>query len=172
MSEPAARLDARFSQPGSDATPWETTLRVLRAAEMSWITTVRKDGRPHVSPLVTVWLDGALWFSTGAAEQKAVNLRTSKQVVVTTGCDSWDHGLDVMVEGEAARESGDGVLTRLAEAWAAKWDGRWQYQVRDGAFQHDDGGEALVFRVTPRKILAFGKGTFTQTSYLFGAPTA
>jgi general stress protein 26 len=149
MSEPVTSLDARFSEPGSTATPWETTLQVLKAAELSWITTVRHDGRPHVSPLVTVWFDGALWFSTGATEQKAVNLHTSRHVVVTTGCNSWDRGLDVVVEGEATRETDDGVLAQLAKAWSAKWDGRWQYEARDGAFHHPGGGEALVFRVAP-----------------------
>jgi hypothetical protein len=170
VSEPVTRLDPRFSEPGSVATPWETARQILQAAELSWITTVRPDGRPHVSPLVTVWFDDALWFSTGPSEQKAVNLHTNRWVVVTTGCNSWDHGLDVVVEGEASRETGHDVLVRLAAAWAAKWDGRWDYEARDGAFHHPSGGEALVFRVTPRKILAFGKGAFTHTSYRFTAP--
>jgi general stress protein 26 len=173
MSEPATSLDTRFSEPGSAATPWETTLEVLKAAELSWISTVRHDGRPHVSPLVTVWFDQALWFATGGAEQKAVNLRTNRHVVVTTGCNSWDRGLDVVVEGEATRETDDAVLAQLAKAWSAKWDGRWQYEVRDGAFHHPGGEEeVLVFRITPRKILAFGKGTFTHTSHRFATPTA
>ena len=120
MSEPSGSLDTRFSEPGSAAAPWETTLEVLKAAELSWITTVRHDGRPHVTPLVAVWFDQALWFSTGATEQKAVNLRTNRQVVVTTGCNSWDQGLDVVVEGEATRETDDGVLAQLAKAWSAK----------------------------------------------------
>jgi general stress protein 26 len=170
MSEPATSLDTRFSDPGSAATPWETTLQALKTAELSWITTVRRDGRPHVSPLVTVWFDGALWFTTGATEQKAINLHTNPHVAVTTGCNSWDHGLDVVVEGEATRETNDDLLAQLAEAWAAKWDGRWNYETRDGAFHHP-GGEALVFRVPPRKILAFGKGTFTHTSYRFATQT-
>ena len=157
MSVPATSLDPRFSDPGSAATPWEKTLQVLKAAELSWITTVRHDGRPHVSPLVTVWFDGALWFCTGAAEQKAVNLHVNRHVVV---------------EGEATREIDDGILAQLAKAWSAKWDGRWHFEARDGAFHHPAGGEALVFRVTPSKILAFGKGAFTHTSYRFATPTA
>jgi general stress protein 26 len=172
MSEPATSLDTRFSEPGSAATPWERILQVLKTAELSWITTVRHDGRPHVSPLVAVWFDQALWFSTGATEQKAVNLHANRHVVVTTGCNSWDQGLDVVVEGEATRETDDAVLAQLAKAWTAKWDGRWQYEVRDGAFHHPGGGEALVFRITPHKILAFGKGTFTHTSYRIDPPTA
>jgi general stress protein 26 len=169
MRDPAIRLDTRFSEPGSAATPWETTRQALETAELSWITTVRHDGSPHVSPLVAVWSDGALWFSTGPSEQKAVNLHTNPRVVLTTGCNSWDHGLDVVVEGEATRETDNGVLAQLAQAWSTKWDGRWEYEARDGAFHHPGGGEALVFRVTPRKVLAFGKGTFSHTSYRFTA---
>jgi general stress protein 26 len=169
MSEPVTTLDTRFSEPGAAAMPWETTREVLEGAQLSWLTTVRGDGRPHVSPLVAVWFDETLWFSTGATEQKAVNLDANPHVVITTGCNGWDHGLDVVVEGEAVRETSNDVLAQLAEAWSAKWDGRWQYEVSDGAFQHH-GGEALVFRVTPRKVLSFGKGTFTHTSHRWPQP--
>ncbi|HVD88526.1 MAG TPA: pyridoxamine 5'-phosphate oxidase family protein, partial [Jatrophihabitantaceae bacterium] len=58
----------------AEATPWATTLAVLEQAQLSWVTTVRADGRPHVTPLVAVWLDDAVHFSTGAGEQQAVNL--------------------------------------------------------------------------------------------------
>lgn len=170
MSEPSAALDQRFSDPGAAATPWETTRRALQDAELSWITTVRPDGRPHVSPLVTVWFAEALWFSTGATEQKAVNLRVNRHVVITTGRNTWDHGLDVVLEGEAARETDNAVLARLATAWSARWDGRWHFEARDSAFHHPGGGEALVFRVPPAKVLAFGKGTFTHTTYRFSPP--
>jgi hypothetical protein len=39
--------------------------------------------------------------------------------------------------------------------------------VHEGAFRNEDGGAALVFSVTPKKVLAFGKGTFSHTRYLF-----
>jgi general stress protein 26 len=65
-----------------------------------WITTVRVDGRSHVTPLVAVWLDEAIYFATGADEQKAVNLRNNQNVILTTGCNDWEQGLDVVVEGE------------------------------------------------------------------------
>ena len=83
-------------------------------------------------PLVAVWLDDALRFATGPSEQKAVNLRTNPQVVVTTGCATWDQGIDVMVEGEAVRVTDAATLQRLADAWGDKWDGRWQFGVADG----------------------------------------
>jgi hypothetical protein len=40
-------------------------------------------------------------FTTGAEDQKFANLRGNPRVVLTTGCNSWDRGVDVMVEGEA-----------------------------------------------------------------------
>jgi nitroimidazol reductase NimA-like FMN-containing flavoprotein (pyridoxamine 5'-phosphate oxidase superfamily) len=167
MSEPATKIDDRFSDPGSAATPWAETRKALEAAGLFWITTVRADGRPHVTPLVAVWIDDALHFSTGETEQKALNLRRNPHVVLTTGCNTWSEGLDVVVEGDAVPVTDDAQLTRLARAWSAKWDGRWQYQVRDGRFHHPGGGAALVYSVAPAKVLAFGKDPFTHTSHRF-----
>ncbi|MEO6890712.1 MAG: hypothetical protein ABI456_14980 [Ktedonobacteraceae bacterium] len=59
------------------------------------------------------------------------------------------------------------MLERLAGAWVTKWDGRWQYEVRNGGFYHESGGTALVFSVTPTRILAFAKGTFSHTRHQF-----
>jgi nitroimidazol reductase NimA-like FMN-containing flavoprotein (pyridoxamine 5'-phosphate oxidase superfamily) len=165
---PVTTLDQRFSDPDAEATSWDAARQALETAEMFWISTVRADGRPHVTPLVAVWAGGALYFCTGDAEQKAVNLGANPHVVLTTGCSDWEGGLDVMVEGDAVQVTDDGTLRRLAQAWTTKWDGRWQYQVRDGHFRHPDGEEPiLVFAVSPAKILAFTKGTFTHTRHRF-----
>lgn len=166
MSKPVTSIDTRFSDPGAVATGWDETRAVLETAELFWIATVRSDGRPHVTPLVAVWLDGALHFSTGATEQKAVNLRDNPHVILTTGRNDWKDGLDLVVEGDAVQVSDDTLLHRLAAAWAAKWDGRWRYEVGDGGFRQAQ-GVVLVFSVRPTKILAFAKGTFGQTSYRF-----
>jgi hypothetical protein len=111
-------------------------------------------------------LDDALHFCTGAEVQKAVNLRTNTRVSLTTGCSDWDHGLDVVVEGDAARVTDDSKLEPLAAAWGRKWDGRWKFEAKGGVFRHE-AGEALVFAVTPKKVLAFGKGTFSHTRHRF-----
>jgi general stress protein 26 len=165
MENPATLLDSRFSAPEAVATDWRSTLETLRAAELFWIVTVRADGRPHASPLVAVWLEGAVHFTTGVTEQKARNLETNPQVILMTGCNTWDQGLDVVVEGNAVRQSDRQILDRLAELWTTKWDGRWRYTVSDDRFHHGR-GEALVYSVAPRKVLAFGKGTFSQTRHL------
>ncbi len=96
-----------------------------------------------------------------------MNLRGNPHVILTTGCNHWEEGLDVVVEGDAIQVTDDDVLERLAVAWATKWNGQWQFQVHDGSFQHPSGGTALVFSVTPTKVFAFAKGHFSHTRHQF-----
>src|SRR5579862_820016 len=103
MNNPTTTFDPRFSEPNATATSWEETLRALEAAELFWLTTVRTDGRPHVTPLVAVWHDGAIYFCTGGTEQKAVNLRKNPHVVLSIGSLHWNAGMDIVVEGDAVQ---------------------------------------------------------------------
>ena len=167
MKDPVTTLDARFSDPDAVAMGWDETRQALEAAELFWVVTVRRDGRPHVTPLVAVWLDEAIHFCTGSSEQKAINLAHNRQVILMTGCNRWDGGFDIVVEAEAERVTERDRLERLAQAWTTKWDGRWRFDVGEGAFHHPDGGEALVFAVAPTKVFVFAKGTFSQTRHQF-----
>ena len=160
-------LDPRFSAPDAPATSWEHTRTILEEAEISWVSTVRSDGRPHVCPLVAVWLDDALYFTSGPDEQKVRNLDYNAAVVVTTGTNAWDHGTDVTVEGRAHRVVDAELLERLASAWTRRWDGRWRFDVADGAFRHAHGGTSHVYRLAPSKVLAFAKSPFAQTRHRF-----
>jgi general stress protein 26 len=168
MTTPVTALDQRYSGETARASSWEETLEVIENAELFWISTVRADGRPHVTPLVAVWLDDALHFSTGYEEQKGVNLLGNPHVVLTTGCNQWNAGLDVVVEGDAVRVTDDAQLRRLAEAWSTKWDGGWQFEVADGGFGGPAGGLAVVFAVRPAKVFAHAKGRpFGATTHRF-----
>jgi PPOX class probable F420-dependent enzyme len=164
--EPVTEQDLRFGQQDVPPTPWADALAVLQAAELFWISTVRADGRPHVTPLPAVWDGDALHFCTGAEEQKGVNLSRNPNVVLTTGTNRWMEGLDVAVEGPATHVTDDDRLQALAGRWREKYQGDWDFEVRDGAFHHD-GGRAEVFEVRPTKVLAFAKGRFAQTRYRF-----
>ncbi len=139
----------------------------LETAEIYWLTTVRRDGRPHVTPLGAVWNDGALHFCTGPGEQKARNLEANTHSAVTTGCNAIGEGLDLVVEGDAVRVTDEARLQRLADAWEAKYGGDWHFDVRDGVFHHD-AGEALVFEVAATTAFGFNKGEpFSQTRWRF-----
>lgn len=163
---PTAEIDSRFSDPEAGATPWPDVARVLEEAELYWLTTVRADRRPHVTPLIGVAANGAVHFCTGLDEQKARNLEHGAQVALTTGNNTWNRGLDVVVEGTAVRVAEPGDLQRLADAYEAKYGSRWHFDVGDGVFV-SEGHEAAVFRIEPGKVLAFAKEPHAQTRYRF-----
>jgi nitroimidazol reductase NimA-like FMN-containing flavoprotein (pyridoxamine 5'-phosphate oxidase superfamily) len=165
-TEPTTDLGVRFSSPGATATPWRDAQRVLDEAAIFWISTVRRDGRPHVTPLLAVWADDALHVCTGPTERKARNLTENDHCTLTTGCNRDDEGLDVVVEGRARRVTDDDRLRALAQAWEAKYGPDWHFDVRDGYFV-GDGGEALVFEVKPQVAFGFVKGRYSQTRWTF-----
>ncbi|MFD9424577.1 MULTISPECIES: pyridoxamine 5'-phosphate oxidase family protein [unclassified Streptomyces] len=166
---PVTELDARFSSKDATARPWQEGVALLDAARLYWLSTVRPDGRPHVTPLIGVWWDGALHFCTGPTERKARNLLANPEVVLTTGANTLDTGFDVVVEGRAERVTDESRLGSLAEAWEAKYGGDWHFEVSDGAFVNGESGRADVFAVAPRTAFGFGKGEpFSQTRWQFG----
>jgi len=165
--EPIVELNEGFSQPDATAPPWSDVVDVLSTSEMFWLSTVRRDGRPHVTPLPAIWLDGTLYFCTGSEEQKTRNLESEPRCVLTTGTNDLRSGLDVVVEGTAVRVTDQALLRQLAALWKSKLD--WDFAVGDDAFRDADGRTGLVFGVTPAKVLAFGKGVYSQTRYRFPA---
>ena len=164
--EPRTELDTRFSSPGATATTWPEGRAGLAQAQLYWLSTVRPDGRPHVTPLIAVWLDGALYFCTGPEEQKARNLARNPHCVLATGEGAFREGLDLVVEGAAVVVRDEDRLRRVADAYVAKYGEDWRFRVRDGAFHHE-GGEALVYEVAPARAFGFRKGEYSQTRWRF-----
>jgi len=77
-SNPTATLVKEFSEAEAKPLAWSDAVTILEQSEMFWLSTVRRDGRPHVVPLPAIWLADALHFCTGPAEQKAKNLEHSR----------------------------------------------------------------------------------------------
>jgi general stress protein 26 len=151
------------------ATPWEETRRVLEAAEVFWLSTVRADGRPHVTPIAAAWLDGILYFGTGSIAQKLKNLRRNPHVALTTGCNHLATGFDIVVEGDAAPVTDTAAHERFYQQQAILWGEGWPIQLRDGILWDDSASEPLLlFAVTPTKVFATTRGDqWSQTRYQF-----
>jgi len=96
------------SAPAPDALNSRTT----------WLATVNEDGRPHVTAVGALWLDGAFWFQTGSATRKGRNVtRDPRCSIAVSILDA-----DVVIEGEASRVTEASEVARIAKAWA---DGGW-----------------------------------------------
>jgi nitroimidazol reductase NimA-like FMN-containing flavoprotein (pyridoxamine 5'-phosphate oxidase superfamily) len=171
---PIGELDPRYSDEHATALDWADAVKALERAELFWVSTVRRDGRLHVTPLIAVWHADALYFSTGPEEQKARNLRLNDRCSLTTGTNTWNQGLDLVVEGRAIRATDDQELRRIAAALVAKYGSAWSFEVRDGSFYHGTGSAreehssaAWVYRVAPTTVYAFAKGPFSHTRWRF-----
>ncbi|PKV89683.1 pyridoxamine 5'-phosphate oxidase family protein [Streptomyces sp. TLI_146] len=176
---PTTELDARYSsalnpRPGAaavTATEWAQALRHMEAAEIFWVSTVRPDGRLHVTPVLAAWHDGRLYFSTGAGEQKARNLAHDAHCALTTGGNSLTQGLDLVVEGRAEQLADPAVMQEVIAAYEAKYGAH--ITSPEGPF-HGLGdafrkGDAVVFAVAPATAYGFGRddGTYTHTRWTF-----
>ncbi len=167
--EPSTTLCPSFSSADAVPTAWPVARRALQDAALYWLSTVRPDGRPHVTPLLGVWFEGALYFSTGPEERKAENLAQSPGCVLTTGRNDLA-GLDLVVEGHAVTVTDDTERARVAATFEGKYgahfahpDGTWA-GLGDAIRQ----GDVLLYRVAPSVAFGFGKGgPYSQTRWKF-----
>ena len=166
MQDPVTTIDlAHSGAPDAVATPWEEARRVLETAEVFWLSTVRADGRPHVTPVAAAWLDGALYFGTGSIAQKLKNLRGNPHVVLTTGCNHLATGFDVVVEGDAVPCYDTAAHECFYQQQTVVWGEGWPIQLQGGELWDDSMSEPLLlFAVTPSKIFASTRGDQWSTT--------
>jgi PPOX class probable F420-dependent enzyme len=69
----------------------------LAAERNLWLTTVRPDGRPHVTPVWFTFTDGDFWIGTGASSVKVRNLAANP--LVAANLEDGNHPL--VAEGRA-----------------------------------------------------------------------
>jgi hypothetical protein len=172
LNEPAGVLDPRFSSDGAPATTWTEAREQLQNAMVFWLSTVRSDGRPHVTSIATIWMDDTLHFTMGEREQKARNLVQNSHCVVTTGCNDL-RGLDIVVEGDAVRLTDDARLERLVTAYVAKYGQLFLFSVDHGVL-HATGAEEddWAYALRPTRVFGFAKGElFSQTRWRFSWDT-
>ena len=103
----------------------------------------------------------------GPTNAKAKNLEQNQQSILTTGSNNLD-GLDLVIEGEAAKVSDAPELRTVADTYESKY--RAHRTGREGTwFGLGDAirnGEVLVYRVAPSTAWGFGKGrVFSQTRW-------
>jgi hypothetical protein len=142
-------------------------LAVLGEAAVFWLSTVRPDGRPHVTPLLAAWSLGGVCFTTGGQERKARNLESDPRCVLTTGTNALT-GVDVVIEGVASLVEGGAERAQAVSDFERKYgphltspEGAW-YQLGDAVIA----GDVRLYRVAPSVGFAFGKlPVSSQTRY-------
>lgn len=75
------------------ATPWSKGTQRLETPEREriyWLATVSPDGRPHVRPILGLWLDGAFYFISAETTRKARNLAADPWCAIAPRADAQD----------------------------------------------------------------------------------
>lgn len=173
MAEPTAPA-AELLFSSADAVPistdestvksWAEARESLAAAPKYWLATARSSGRPHVMPVLGVWLDDAIYISTRPASRKGRNLELNSQCVITVSTEP----VDLVVECDATEVTGDANLQRVADGFVAKYG--WRLTVRDGHAYEDSlpGSPRYNFyELTPALGFGFGPDGMTATRWRF-----
>lgn len=154
--------------------PWSAVTGQLAHGRTWWFATNRPTGRPHVRPVLAVWVNGVLVTAAGAGTRKARNLADDSPATLTTSLE----GIDLVVEGEISTVTDDGSLQRVADAFFDTYG--WPTTVVDGALEAPYGAPSAgpppyrVFAVSPQTVFAFGtdeRWATSSTRFAFSAPT-
>ena len=117
---------------GYDALPWSRPRDLLVAGPPQpgtsfFLGTTRPDGRPHAASVGALWHDGDLYFTSGPATRKSLNLAATPVCTIAVALE----GIDLVLEGEATRVVDGPTLERLAGLYR---DGGWPAEVEGDAF--------------------------------------
>jgi nitroimidazol reductase NimA-like FMN-containing flavoprotein (pyridoxamine 5'-phosphate oxidase superfamily) len=134
---------------GTGLLPWEWALERLRNSRNYWLTSVWPDGRPHVMPVWAVWLDDALWFSSGLRSRKIRNIQAGSDVSVAAE----DALNPVVLEGRVRIESENAVLQRFLDTMNTKYGTSYGQDLVDPA-------RNATARITPRWVFGLKEGDF------------
>ena len=115
---------------GTPPLPWSRGVAALESPggpppATFWLATTRPDGRPHVAGVGALWVDGQLYFVSGAATRKSRNLSSNPNCSISASLP----GIDLVMEGQAVQVKDPATVQRLAERYTAQG---WPATVEDG----------------------------------------
>ena len=135
--------------------PWKWAEQRLNKSRQYWIATTRPDKRPHVMVVWALWLDGALYFSTGSKSRKARNLAKNPHCSLCT--EKADEA--VILEGTVETEKDVERIREFLRLYEKKY--KW-----DMSSMADDLLKLRepVFRLRPKTAFGLAEKTFATSA--------
>lgn len=131
-------------------TTLEGLLARFAAAEFSWISSARPDGRVHSVPVWHIWADERAYVVTTGNAVKVGNIASNPNVVIALP----DPVDPLIIEGVALLKPA--IPPELAAQFKAKYD--WN--------PTSDASNSALIEIIPSKVIAWGKhgeGRWTAT---------
>src|SRR4029450_4255590 len=129
MTEPISTRN--LDRYGSAELPWSRPRDILASDTPEvdltfFVTTGRAGGGGHAAGVGSVWVDGALYFTSGPGTLKSRNLAGNPACSVSVRL----RGIDLVLEGEAHRVTEASTLERVAAVYRT---GGWPASVEGDA---------------------------------------
>lgn len=137
---------------------WDEARHLFAAEGSYWMATTSDDGRPHVRPVLAVWVDGRVYSTTSPTARKGRNLTSRPSAALTARTPT----MDIVVEGPVAWIDDPERLRRIGAAYQDKY--RWPVTVVGNAFNAPYAAPTAgrppyqVYELTPAVVYAFGTG--------------
>ena len=168
--ERAPEREQSLVRGDSKTTSWDMARERLANPEIprtSWLATTQSDGRPHLMPLNTFWIDGALHIVAGEGTQKARNLAADGRCVVGISSTTLP-SIDIVIEGRADPLTEGIAVRHVAEVLSA---GGWPLEAKGDKVFGPNAPTAgsppyTIFRIVPSRAYGlpgmFGMDQFDQ----------
>lgn len=131
--EPTTELIPTAFEVYDDPTPWDAARARLASGPTFWLSTTAPDGRPHVRPVLGVWVEDAVHLVTGGSTVKTTLIEADPRITLSTHVDA----MDLVLEGEVTRVDEQARLQRVADAYADTYG--WRATARAGALTDVEG---------------------------------
>ncbi len=131
MTERAPTETANLSRYEDAELEWGRARDALAAGPSPGVThflgTCRPDGTPHAAGIGAQWLGGDVYFTSSPAARKARDLAVNPLCTISVRLP----GVDLVLDGAAARVTDPGTLEQVAAGYRA---GGWPAEVDGDAF--------------------------------------
>ncbi|MET9342923.1 pyridoxamine 5'-phosphate oxidase family protein [Nonomuraea sp. NPDC003804] len=122
---------ANLDRYGDKPLPWSRARERLEAdlpkmGTPAFLATTRPEGRPHSAGIGALWLDEDIYFTSGPGTRKSRNLAANPACTISVRLE----GLDLVLDGEAARVTDSATLEKVAGGYRA---GGWPAEVEGDA---------------------------------------
>jgi Pyridoxamine 5'-phosphate oxidase len=155
--DPSAAVIASDAEAGTEPLSWEEVRQRFDAERWYWVATAGRHGRPHVRPVLAVWVHDKVYSTTSPGARKGRNLQARLECSMAARAPA----IDIVVEGATSWVDDRNLLEQIATAYDRKYG--WPVIITDeNMFTAPYGAPTAgpppyrVYEITPRVVYAFG----------------
>ena len=144
---------------GSPDIAWGGVLELLEAgrAQRYWLATVDADGSPHLAGIGARWVEGTLYFKSGARTRKSRNLERDGRCVISVELPDFD----LTFTGRAVRVTDEATVRFIAQIYAESgWPARATGSQLEADYSAPTAGPPPwdVWTMAPQSAVGLGAG--------------